>query len=115
MRPPISPSARASSFLPGLPLRTRILTRRGWLTHDEVQPGDETIGYDQERGVSTWTQVERVVHYQQAEVWRFGDARWSVECTPEHRWLMEQIHRPLVERGKSTPPHCDWFARHGPA
>ncbi len=82
-----------------LPVRTRILTKRGWLTHDEVQVGDETIGYNLETGRSEWTRVTRVVHYEQAEVWRFGDAFWSVECTPEHRWLMEQIHRPVVERG----------------
>src|SRR6266436_7165023 len=67
-------------------LGTKILTRRGWLTHDEVQPGDETIGYDPETGRSEWTCITRVVHYDDAEVWRIGGSRWHADATPEHRW-----------------------------
>jgi hypothetical protein len=74
-----------------MPLRTRILTSRGWLTPDQVRVGDEAIGYNCETGRSEWTRVERVVHYRQAETVRFGNAYWSVECTPEHRWLMEHV------------------------
>src|SRR5438874_693698 len=39
-----------------------ILTRRGWLKHDEVQVGDQTVGYNETTGRSEWTPVTAVVH-----------------------------------------------------
>jgi hypothetical protein len=68
------------------PLGTLILTRHGWLAHDEVRPGDETIGYNPATGRSEWTAVTRVVHYEDAEVWRIGGSRWHADVTPGHRW-----------------------------
>jgi hypothetical protein len=68
-----------------------VLTRRGWLKHDEVQVGDETIGYNLETRQNEWTRIERVVHYPQRSVWRFGNEYWSVRCTPNHRWLAEDM------------------------
>jgi len=67
-------------------LDTRILTRRGWLAHDEVRTGDETVGYNPETGRSEWTRITRVVHYDDAEVWRIGGQRWHADVTPGHRW-----------------------------
>jgi hypothetical protein len=84
-----------------VPLRTRILTRRGWLSHDEVRVGDETIGYDAEKKASTWTRVTRIVHYEQAETVRFGNGYWSAECTPEHRWLTERMHASRTTEARS--------------
>ncbi len=34
-----------------------ILTQRGWLKYDEIQAGDETIGYNFATGHSEWTPV----------------------------------------------------------
>lgn len=76
-----------------VPLRTRILTQRGWLAHDEVRPGDETIGYDLATGLSRWTRITRVMHYPAQETVRFGNGYWSAECTPGHRWLTERMYR----------------------
>ena len=67
-------------------MRTRILTRRGWLTHDQVRVGDETIGYNPDIGRSEWARITRVVRYDDAEVWRIGGTRWHADATPEHRW-----------------------------
>src|SRR5262249_9732447 len=61
--------------------------------------GEETIGYNPETGHSEWTKITAVYRPGVVETWRFGDGFWSAECTTEHRWLMEQIHRPVVERG----------------
>ena len=69
-----------------LTIDAMILTRRGWLTYDEVRAGDETIGYNPEIGRSEWTLIERVVHYGDAEVWRIGGTRWHANATPGHRW-----------------------------
>jgi TP901 family phage tail tape measure protein len=82
---------RAINLWDCLPVsNTVILTRRGWLKHDEVQVGDETIGFNPETGCSEWTRVTRVVHYEQADLVRIGNSRWSVECTPNHRWVTSQ-------------------------
>jgi len=44
-----------------VPLDTMILTRRGWLKHDQVLWGDQTIGYDPATGRSVWTAITQVV------------------------------------------------------
>jgi len=69
-----------------VPLDTRILTRRGWLAHDQVRPGDQTIGYNPDSGRSEWTLITAVHHYDDAEVWRIGNNRWHADVTPDHRW-----------------------------
>jgi SLT domain-containing protein len=67
-------------------LDTRILTDRGWLTYDQVQVGDRTIGYNSATGRSEWTTITRVVTYDDAPVWRVGHKRWHADVTPNHRW-----------------------------
>jgi hypothetical protein len=69
-----------------VPLRTRILTKRGWLAHDLVQAGDETLGYNPQTGRSEWTVITAVHHYNDQEVWRIGNVHWHAEVTPNHRW-----------------------------
>ena len=75
-----------------VPLRVRILTRRGWLTWDEVRAGeDETIGYNPATGHSEWTRIVAVNQFGPTPVKRFGNQHWSVECTDNHRWLAEDM------------------------
>ncbi len=64
-----------------------ILTRRGWLKHDEVRAGDETIGVDLGTGRSGWTRVSAVHHYADAPLVTLSDSRWSATTTPNHRWV----------------------------
>jgi hypothetical protein len=86
-----------------------ILTQRGWLRHDQVQPGDQTIGYNPETQRSEWTPVTRVVRYDDAEVWRIGNKHWHADVTPNHRWWSDTLIRvqPTVE----TCPECGWVPR----
>ncbi|MFF4547252.1 phage tail tape measure protein [Streptomyces sp. NPDC001406] len=74
---------------------TMILTRRGWLRHDEVRVGDETIGYNSQTRESEWTRIT-AVHHGVGELRRFGTSQWSAVSTPNHRWLVER-----------TEPLCD--------
>lgn len=71
-----------------------ILTRRGWLSHDEVREGDETLGYNFELKRSEWTKIIRIGHLQNADVLRIGHKRWSAKVTPSHRWVIEKRTRP---------------------
>ena len=68
---------------------TRILTDRGWLTHDDVRIGDRTIGYNPATGRSEWTRITKVVHYDDAPVWRIGHRNWHADVTPNHRWFSD--------------------------
>ncbi len=70
-----------------VPLDTMILTRRGWLKHDQVRVGDETIGRNPATGRSEWTRIEEVIHYQDAPLIRIGNSRWHATTTPNHRWV----------------------------
>jgi len=69
-----------------VPLTTEILTQRGWLKFHELEPGDQTIGYDQ--GVSKWTRILGSKVYGKAPLVTFGDSKWSVECTGQHKWIV---------------------------
>jgi uncharacterized protein YukE len=70
-----------------VPLDTAILTQRGWLKHDEVRVGDQTIGYNSKTGLSEWTDVLRVVHHADAPLIRLNNSRWQATTTPNHKWV----------------------------
>jgi 8-oxo-dGTP pyrophosphatase MutT (NUDIX family) len=74
-----------------VPLDTQILTRRGWLAHDKVQVGDETIGFDPEVGHSRWTKVTHIHHPGTQATVLYGNTKLvSVRCTPKHTWVTSQ-------------------------
>jgi len=95
-----------------VPLRTRILTKRGWLAHDLVQAGDETLGYNPQTGRSEWTVITAVHHYNDQEVWRIGNVHWHAEVTPNHRWWSDtrlkrrQACRMSTGAGSCAPMIC---------
>jgi hypothetical protein len=76
-----------------------ILTRRGWLKHDEVQVGDETVGYNPETGYSEWTKITAVLHPGVHRVVRYGNSRVQFTTTPYHRWLMGDFRYPGIVKG----------------
>lgn len=79
----------ATGLMQCVPLDSEILTRRGWLTHDEVRIGDETLGYNPESGRSEWTPITKIVHYENAPIVRIGNKRWGARVTPNHRWFSD--------------------------
>jgi hypothetical protein len=79
--------AKWSSDAPCVPLSTRILTRDGFKTHDELQPGDETIGYNLATGKIEWTEVMTWGTFENAPVTRYASSRLELVCTPNHRWI----------------------------
>ena len=86
-----------------------VLTERGWLKHDEVRVGDQTIGYNFRAGRSEWTPITRVVHHEDAPLVRIGNSRWHATVTANHRW----VTLPRVANLKwqyETCPECGWVA-----
>lgn len=71
-----------------VPLSTCILTRRGWLNHDEVRVGDETLGFN--AGVLQWSRVTAVHHPGVGELIRLSSGNRSFVVTPEHRWMTQK-------------------------
>ena len=86
-------------YIKCVPLDTEILTRRGWLAHDEVQVGDETIGYDPATGAAVWTRITHVHHYEEAPVTRLSNSRWESRSTPNHRWVTEKYQQRVGDYG----------------
>jgi hypothetical protein len=84
----------------------QILTRHGWLKHDEVRIGGETVGYNPETGRSQWTRITAVKHYGIAPMVQYGNKYWSAECTPDHRWLTERIVRRWITDDPQTDLAC---------
>jgi TP901 family phage tail tape measure protein len=74
-----------------VPMDTLILTRRGWIKHDDVQVGeDETVGYNPATGKNEWTLIVGMNRYDDAEVWKIGNTWFEAEVTPGHKWLVDQ-------------------------
>ncbi len=108
------PSVGLLQFIPCVPLTSMILTRRGWLRHDQVKVGDQTIGLNPVTGRSQWTRVTAVLHPEgDAEVWRIGGSRWSADVTPGHRWAVER-HTEVHPETLRVCPECGWEGRFGP-
>jgi hypothetical protein len=81
-------------YIACMPLDSQILTREGWKSSTEVQPGDETIGFDPVSGRSRWNPVLAVHHYDDAPVARMHTTSADLRSTPNHRWLSEKIVQP---------------------
>jgi hypothetical protein len=68
-------------------LDVEILTRRGWLTYDQLHEDDETVGYHLAAGRNEWTPVTAVHVYDNAPLVRLTNKTWEAVCTPSHRWV----------------------------
>lgn len=93
-----------------VPISTKILTKRGWLKHDEVVVGDHTIGYDIGLGHSRWTKISGIVHHDDADLVTISNSRWGVTTTANHRWLSFSREAKLVPYREDYCHLCDWPA-----
>jgi hypothetical protein len=91
-----------------VPIDCMILTRRGWLTWDAVQVGDETIGYNPQTGRSEWTPFTALHYYEHAPLVHIGNARWHATVPPEHRWVTASRVHVLKQPMEGRCFLCDW-------
>lgn len=70
---------------------TEIFTRRGWLTWEQVQAGDETLTIDPRTGLSEWGIIQDVYrkHRTSRDMIRLDSTVHSSVTTPNHRWLVQ--------------------------
>lgn len=74
--------------------KTEALSQRGWVTHEDLQPGDRILTFDRETRESYWEMVDSVNRYTVS-----GQPMVSLESrshssltTPNHRWWVEPAH-----------------------
>jgi hypothetical protein len=80
---------------------TELLTRRGWLRHDEVQMGDLAATMNPTTGRFEWQEVSRVHVYPNydGEMIRLSGTKIDALVTPEHRMWSRRGYR----NGKAIP------------
>jgi len=64
------------------------LTRdRGWVTHEQLNIGDDVLIYDPEDGTSRWEPIQDFYRYRvDTELIRWKSRQINVATTPHHRW-----------------------------
>lgn len=74
--------------------QTEILTRRGWLRHEFVIEGDQTLALRQD-GQAEWVPVERMNRFPVVDepMVRMQGRGHSSLTTPNHRWLVERLYQ----------------------
>lgn len=70
-----------------VPMDTKILTKRGFLYHHELEIGDETLGFNIETKESEWTKITGVNIVESAEVVKYGNSQVEFRCTRDHKWI----------------------------
>lgn len=96
-----------------VPTSTQILTKRGWKFHHELVEGDETLGYN--NGETEWTTIRGSVAYEDAPLVNFGNTtQWNIQCTDEHKWLIEEDGKVNLSPLSSWPDKKEflWPTKH---
>ncbi len=75
------------NWLGCVPLDTEILTRVGWRTYDQLQIGEEVLGYNPETDQGEWTTLRGIVQYQNQPTVQLESKSFKVTCTPDHMWF----------------------------
>jgi hypothetical protein len=83
---------------------TEILTRRGWIGHQDLRVGDETLAINPETGLASWQPVEAVNRFPARcrEMISIESQTHSSLTTPDHRWLVRDYADRLRWRTSET-------------
>lgn len=80
---------------------TELLTRRGWIGHEEIQAADKVLGIETETGLAKWQPIEAVFRKPADTIWKLRGARHDLACTAKHRVLTQFRNGTYAFR---TPP-----------
>lgn len=71
-----------------LDTETEVLTRRGWLTHEQVEVGDIAYSLNHDTGGGEWRRITAVNRYDRSptEVRVCAGKNLDFVATPDHRW-----------------------------
>jgi hypothetical protein len=70
-----------------LPTSVKILTKRGWLTFNEVIPNkDETLGFDPISQTNKWTKITKINFFKKQQTNIYKNRSFTIRTTKDHRW-----------------------------
>lgn len=85
-----------------VPLDTEALTRTGWKTQDQLNIGDEILGFNTETGKCEWTTIDGF-NQGRGEVVTYKNDQFKVRCTRNHKWVIDLEHRAGPNKNSKTP------------
>jgi hypothetical protein len=94
--------------------QTEMLTRRGWLCHDQVAVGDMAYAMDPETGLARWSPVQAVNVYDREPrpMLSMESRGHSSLTTLDHRWLVESARNVAVNPNPTDRcPECGFMTR----
>lgn len=101
---------KANAFMKAecVPLDSEILTRRGWLTYNQAEQGEEVLAYDCATDRTLWTPLEAITVHDRLPMARLFSKQFDLRCTPDHSWAVRKIgyqpdHRTDGSRGPRGP------------
>lgn len=71
-----------------VPLDVEILTRRGFKRCDEVEVGEDVLGYDPASDSCRWTPLRAICVYEQEQTVELASRSFRAMCTPSHTWAV---------------------------
>lgn len=91
-----------------VPLRSEILTRRGFKHFDEVEVGEEVLAYDARTDRTVWTRLRAVSVFPSGRVIRLSN-RWGFrfDCTDDHSWAVQTQARSVDGRCRTLRKASD--------
>lgn len=72
-----------------VPLDTEILTREGWKTYDQLETGQDVLGYNGSTDQLEWTRLEAVHTYGPTELVRSRSKSFDFITTYGHKWALQ--------------------------
>ena len=76
---------------------TEILTKRGWLSWDQVEIGDETLAINESNGLSEWTVIDSVFReHRTRQMHSIESQSHSSLTTPDHKWLVRDHKNRMI-------------------
>lgn len=74
-----------------LPLSAEALTKNGWKKYNELKIGENILTYDFEKDETIWSPLLKINFYENAKTLKLKSKSFEIECTPNHKWFIEQI------------------------
>lgn len=68
---------------------TEVLTKNGFVPIGDLSVGDIVVGYDPIKGFSYTQPIIGLIN-KEDDVYILGNKIWSVECTKDHRWVIQR-------------------------
>ena len=69
---------------------TEVLTGRGWINGKDVVIGDTVMSLNKDKGVMEWCKVTDTILLEGRETVIMSNHNWTLESTPDHRWIAER-------------------------